>query len=147
MKFKKPLDPFKMTPWAREITETVEQMGPLRLMTPDMLAKWRGVSVRELATMRRQGRGPAYVRLNSRLIRYRYEDYREWRKEETHREHVAIENGAWDTDEYVTHWVGYCKVCDQTFEEPKKGQPQNVYKGRPTRGLLTHKALDSVYDD
>ena len=38
MKFKKPLDLFKMTPWAREITETVEQMGPLRLMKGLLIA-------------------------------------------------------------------------------------------------------------
>lgn len=45
-----------------------------RLMTPGQLAELLGVSEETLAQWRSQRRGPAYVKVEGRLVRYRQAD-------------------------------------------------------------------------
>jgi excisionase family DNA binding protein len=41
------------------------------LMTPDETAEYLGISAETLAQWRSQRRGPAYIKLEGRLVRYR----------------------------------------------------------------------------
>lgn len=49
-----------------------------QLMTPAELAEWRGTTVRTLAQERYLGRGPKYLKLGGRTVRYRVRDVLEW---------------------------------------------------------------------
>ncbi len=48
------------------------------LISPRATAALTGLSPRTLEGMRLQGRGPAFVQVSSRCIRYRFGDLRDW---------------------------------------------------------------------
>ncbi|MFF0943719.1 helix-turn-helix transcriptional regulator [Kocuria sp. CPCC 205300] len=54
-----------------------------RLLTPAELAEWRGSTVRSLAQERYMGRGPKFLKLGTRTVRYRVKDVRVWLDENT----------------------------------------------------------------
>ncbi|TAM67783.1 MAG: DNA-binding protein [Microbacteriaceae bacterium] len=53
----------------------------LRSYTPDEAAAATGLTLDELRRMREDGRGPAYVTIGKRTIRYLGRDVEEWREQ------------------------------------------------------------------
>lgn len=48
------------------------------LLPPAAVAELTGLSARTLEGLRRQGRGPAFVKVSARCVRYRYGDLLAW---------------------------------------------------------------------
>jgi len=55
------------------------------LAKPEEVGEVMGLTVAELAQMRYTGRGPKYVKVTGRQVRYRWEDVQQWLDERTRR--------------------------------------------------------------
>ena len=60
-----------------------------RMLTPGELAAQLGVDVRDLKRLRDEGRGPAYITLTPRTIRYLSSEVADWITGDTTDEDVA----------------------------------------------------------
>ena len=47
-------------------------------LTPKLAADFTGISLQELERLRREGGGPPFCRVSSRLVRYKVEDVCDW---------------------------------------------------------------------
>lgn len=108
--------------------------NPLGLVTPALTAMILDTTERKLAALRRAGKGPTWVRFNSKLIRYRLESVHAAAAELTHRDHLRMEAGE-DIypelnreGEKTIRWyfVGTCQHCGETFKEPPLAVDEDV---------------------
>jgi DNA-binding Xre family transcriptional regulator len=60
---------------------TSELLAARRQVSSDDAAEFLGVSLRKIEKMRREGNGPKFVRLSSKLVRYRICDLLEFQEE------------------------------------------------------------------
>lgn len=63
-----------------ETDETSEpgRKVPAAMLTPRELAEQLNVTVQDLSRLRRQGKGPAFVRITERTVRYLTAEVAEW---------------------------------------------------------------------
>ncbi|MGP9838032.1 helix-turn-helix transcriptional regulator [Arthrobacter sp. 179] len=57
---------------------SAETEKPRGLVRPDAVAEYLGVSTASLAQQRYLGTGPKFVRVNTRTVRYRWDDVEEF---------------------------------------------------------------------
>jgi len=63
------------------VSNHIAPTGTERLLRPEQAAELLGYTVRALEAWRAQGRGPRYVRVSARSVRYRPSDVAAWAEE------------------------------------------------------------------
>ena len=66
---------------------------PNDMLTTKQVAAWLGLSATTLEIWRTEGRGPPFVRLSPRMVRYRRSDVQAWLTERTHASTAAYNCG------------------------------------------------------
>jgi excisionase family DNA binding protein len=80
----------KAAPRTRGVTPPV--VGAARLLTPEDVAEFTGLSVETLAQWRSQKRGIPYVKISRNCVRYRQSDLDGWLSERIVRTDVSLTN-------------------------------------------------------